>query len=105
MTRRAKSRVQLEDLPQPAGERSPEQADAAQGGFTLPTNEVGLAGELPPLRVLSPAYDTEGVGGGRQLKASGDLAERLRGAATLLRRDLAGPHFERSQRRNGDPDD
>jgi type II secretory pathway pseudopilin PulG len=69
--------------------------------FTIVELLVSLALILFIMAILSEAFSS-GLETFRQLKAIGDLQERLRTATTILRRDLAADHFE-GHRRLGDP--
>jgi type II secretory pathway pseudopilin PulG len=69
--------------------------------FTIVELLVSLALILFIMVILTEAFSA-GTETFRQLKAVGDMQERLRTLTTLLRRDLAADHFE-GHRRLGDP--
>lgn len=66
-------------------------------GFTLVEMMVSLALVLFIMVILSQAFQA-GLESFRFLKSIGDMDERMRSAATLLRRDLAADHFEGKRR-------
>ncbi len=66
-------------------------------GFTLVELLVSTALIVLIMAVISQAF-VEGLDSFRHLKAIGDLQERLRTASSLLRTDLAAPHFEKPRR-------
>jgi prepilin-type N-terminal cleavage/methylation domain-containing protein len=66
-------------------------------GFTLVEMLVSMALILFLLAILTEAF-TAGMEAFRQLKALGDMQDRLRSASAILRRDLAADHFEGSRR-------
>ncbi len=68
-----------------------------RAGFTLVEMLVSLALILFIMVILSEAFVT-GLHTFRQLKAMGDMQERLRGVANIMRRDLRAPHFEGNKR-------
>src|SRR6266404_2721638 len=70
-------------------------------GFTLVEMLVSLALVLFIMYILSQALIT-GLETFRQLKATGEMEERLRMASTILRQDLKLDHFE-GRRRLSDP--
>lgn len=70
-------------------------------GFTVVELLVALALVVFMMAILAEAFSVA-AGSFRNLKAMGDLAERLRTAAGILRRDLAADHFE-GKRRLSDP--
>src|SRR6266568_1479648 len=70
--------------------------------FTLVEMLVALALIIFIMSILSEAF-VQGLETFRQLKAIGDMNERLRTASTALRRDLNANHFE-GRRRMSDPD-
>src|SRR5205823_152210 len=70
-------------------------------GFTLVEMLVSLALVLFIMYILSQALIT-GLETFRQLKAIGEMEERLRMASTILRQDLRLDHFE-GKRRLSDP--
>ena len=70
-------------------------------GFTLVEMLVSLALVLFIMVILSQALST-GLETFRQLKATGELDEKLRMASTILRQDLQLDHFE-GKRRLSDP--
>jgi prepilin-type N-terminal cleavage/methylation domain-containing protein len=65
----------------------------ARRGFTIIELLVSMALIILIMAVLSEAF-VSGLGAFRQLKGLGDMQERIRVAAVLLRRDLAANHFE-----------
>src|SRR5262245_48666071 len=69
---------------------------APRRGFTLTELLVSMALIVFVMVILSEAF-TAGVQAFRDLKAAGDLNERLRAASVQLRRDLASAHFESSR--------
>jgi prepilin-type N-terminal cleavage/methylation domain-containing protein len=69
-------------------------------GFTIVELLVAMALILFIMVILTEAF-TAGLEAFRQLKAVGDMQERLRTTAALLRRDLSADHFE-GNRRLGD---
>src|SRR5262245_22828321 len=62
-------------------------------GFTIVELLVSMALILFIMAILSQAFVT-GLETFSQLKGIGDMEERLRGAATVLRSDLQQSHFE-----------
>ncbi len=70
-------------------------------GFTLVELLVATALVLFIMVMLTQAF-TVALAAFRQLKALGDMEERLRAASIILRRDLAADHFE-GRRRLSDP--
>ena len=62
-------------------------------GFTLTELLVSMALIVFIMVILSEAF-TAGVQAFRDLKAAGDMGERLRAASAALRRDLLDSHFE-----------
>lgn len=70
-------------------------------GFTIVELLVALALVVFMMAILSEAFGTAAKSF-RNLKAMGDLAERLRTAASIMRRDLAADHFD-GKRRLSDP--
>lgn len=71
-------------------------------GYTLVELLVAMALIVFMMVILSEAFSV-GLESYRRLKAVGDMNERLRGAALVLRRDLAADHFEGSRRLSGRP--
>lgn len=71
-------------------------------GFTLIEMLVSMALVIFIMVILSEAFVT-GLETFRQLKALGDMEERLRGVTTVLRNDLAADHFD-GRRRLSDVD-
>jgi hypothetical protein len=69
----------------------------ARAGFTLVELLVALALTIFIMAILSEAF-VKGLEVFRGVKALGDMESKLRTAATLLRRDLAAPHFEGNKR-------
>jgi prepilin-type N-terminal cleavage/methylation domain-containing protein len=65
--------------------------------FTLVELMVALALVLFIMAILSQAFGT-GMKVFREMKTAGDMEERLRSAASILRRDLAADHFEGRRR-------
>lgn len=70
-------------------------------GFTIVELLVALALIIFMMSILSQVFATA-TQTFRNLKAAGDMAERLRVASQILRRDLAADHFE-GKRRMSDP--
>ena len=70
-------------------------------GFTLVELLVALALILFVMLILTEAFSS-GMETFRRLKAIGDMQERLRSTALILRRDLSADHFE-GHRRLSDP--
>jgi type II secretory pathway pseudopilin PulG len=70
--------------------------------FTLVEMLVAMALIIFIMTILSEAF-VAGLETFRQLKAIGDMQERLRAATTVLRRDLQAEHFD-GRRRLSDPD-
>jgi hypothetical protein len=70
--------------------------------FTLVELLVSMALVIFIMVILSQAF-IAGLETFRQLKAIGDMQERLRGVASVLRNDLAADHFD-GRRRLSDPD-
>ncbi len=70
-------------------------------GFTLIELLVAMALIIFIMSILSYAF-VAATTAFRDLKAAGDLAERLRTATTVLQRDLAADHFD-GRRRLSDP--
>jgi prepilin-type N-terminal cleavage/methylation domain-containing protein len=70
-------------------------------GFTLVEMLVSITLVLFVMLILTEAF-VKGLDVFRQLKAIGDMEQRLRVATTLLRRDLAADHFE-GRKRLSDP--
>ncbi|HLN32257.1 MAG TPA: prepilin-type N-terminal cleavage/methylation domain-containing protein [Gemmataceae bacterium] len=66
-------------------------------GFTLVEMMVAMALTLFIMVILSQAF-VAALETFRQLKAIGDMEERLRSVSTLLRRELAADHFEGRKR-------
>ena len=64
----------------------------ARTGFMLVELLVAMALIVFVMAILSESFSA-GAAAFRNLKAIGDMAERLRTAAVLLRRDLAETHF------------
>ncbi len=71
--------------------------------FTLVELMVAMALIVFIMTILSAAFASASKTF-RDLKAAGDLAERLRSATTLLRRDLSSPHFDPSTKKLSDFD-
>jgi prepilin-type N-terminal cleavage/methylation domain-containing protein len=69
--------------------------------FTLVELLVAMALILFIMVILSEAF-VQGLSSFRELKAVGDMEEKLRSATMILRRDLAADHFE-GRRRLSDP--
>ena len=65
--------------------------------FTLVEMLVAMALIIFIMAILSEAF-VAGLETFRQLKAIGDMQEKLRSVATVLRRDLAAEHFATGQR-------
>jgi prepilin-type N-terminal cleavage/methylation domain-containing protein len=72
-----------------------------QNGFTLVEILVCMALIMFMMAILSQAF-VAATGVFRNLKAAGDMAEKLRATTTLLQRDLAADHFE-GRKRLSDP--
>jgi len=70
-------------------------------GFTLVELLVAMALIIFMMAILSGAFQAA-LGTFRNLKAQGDLAEKLRATAQILQRDLAANHFD-GNRRLSDP--
>src|SRR5579875_174728 len=70
-------------------------------GFTLVELLVSMALIIFIMAILSGAFQAA-LGTFRNLKAQGDLAEKLRATTQILQRDLAADHFE-GTRRLSDP--
>jgi prepilin-type N-terminal cleavage/methylation domain-containing protein len=70
-------------------------------GFTLVELLVAMALIIFIMAILSQAF-VSATGTFRSLKASGDMAEKLRATTQLLQRDLAADHFE-GKKRLSDP--
>jgi type II secretory pathway pseudopilin PulG len=70
--------------------------------FTLVEMLVAMALIIFIMTILSEAF-VQGLETFRQLKAIGDMQERLRAVTTVLRRDLQSEHFD-GRRRLSDPD-
>lgn len=66
-------------------------------GFTLVEMLIALALSIFIMAILSEAFVT-GLKAFSQLKALGDLEERLRTVANIIRRDLRAAHFENSKK-------
>jgi prepilin-type N-terminal cleavage/methylation domain-containing protein len=62
-------------------------------GFTITELLVAMALLVFVMAIISESFSA-GTANFRNLKAIGDMAERLRTTATALRRDLADTHFE-----------
>jgi prepilin-type N-terminal cleavage/methylation domain-containing protein len=71
-------------------------------GFTLVELLVSMALIIFIMAILSQAFQAA-LGTFRNLKAQGDMAEKLRGVTQLLQRDLAADHFN-GKKRLSDPD-
>src|SRR5262245_17581599 len=65
--------------------------------FSLVELMVAMALIVFIMSVLSAAFAAASKSF-RDLKAAGDLAERLRGAIVMMRRDLNSPHFDGNRR-------
>jgi type II secretory pathway pseudopilin PulG len=70
-------------------------------GFTLVELLVSLALIIFIMSILSGAF-VAATAAFRDLKAAGDLAEKLRSATTVLQRDMSADHFD-GRRRMSDP--
>lgn len=68
-----------------------------RSGFSLVEVMVSLALIIFIMSILSAAFAAASKSF-RDLKSAGDLAEKLRGVTTILRRDLAAPHFGDNRR-------
>jgi hypothetical protein len=68
-----------------------------RAGLTLVEMLVALALSVFMMAILSEAF-VQGLKSFADLKALGDLDDRLRTVANVLRRDLRAPHFEGSRR-------
>src|SRR5579872_697483 len=73
-----------------------------RSGFTIVELLVAMALIMFIMAILSEAF-VAALKSFRDLKASADLAERLRSVSTLLRRELAADHFD-GHRRMSQPD-
>jgi prepilin-type N-terminal cleavage/methylation domain-containing protein len=62
-------------------------------GFTLVELMVAVTLVIFIMVILTEAFKS-GIDSFRNLRAAGELAERLRSAGTVIRNDLAAPHFE-----------
>jgi prepilin-type N-terminal cleavage/methylation domain-containing protein len=76
--------------------------EAGRLGFSLVELLVAMALIAFIMTILSSAF-AYAAATFSNLKAAGDLAERLRGAMTMLRRDLAAPHFGNNSFKLSDP--
>src|SRR5215469_14594848 len=72
-----------------------------RNGFTLVELMVCMALIMFMMAIMSQAF-VSATGVFRNLKAAGDMAEKLRATTTLLQRDLAADHFE-GKKRLSDP--
>ena len=68
----------------------------ARAGFTITELLVVMALIVFLMTILSESFSA-GLASFRNLKALGDMAERLRATAVVLRRDLAQTHFESTE--------
>jgi len=68
----------------------------ARAGFTITELLVVMALIVFLMAVISESFSA-GVAEFRKLKAIGDMAERLRATAVVLRRDLGQTHFESAE--------
>jgi len=73
-----------------------------RAGFTLVELLVAAGLTLLIMAILSTAFQV-GLDSLRLLKATGDMADRLRTAETLLRQDLDAPHFDTGVSPAGSP--
>ncbi len=64
-----------------------------RSGFTLVELMVAMALIMFIMAILSEAFGAA-MKSFRDLKASADMAERLRAAGTMLRRELSADHFD-----------
>jgi prepilin-type N-terminal cleavage/methylation domain-containing protein len=71
--------------------------DARRHGFTLVEMLVSLALIVFIMSILSYAFQ-EATGVFRTMKSSGDMAEKLRAAMVLIRRDVSAYHFDGARR-------
>src|SRR5438445_132449 len=71
-------------------------------GFTLVELLVAMALIMFIMAILAEAF-AAGLDSYRQLKAVGDLHEKLRTATSQLRADLAAPHFANATYSVSDP--
>jgi type II secretory pathway pseudopilin PulG len=69
--------------------------------FTIVEMLVAAALILFMMWIIASAFQA-GLESFRVLKAAGDMQEKLRAAATALRRDLTRPHFTETSARNGE---
>jgi prepilin-type N-terminal cleavage/methylation domain-containing protein len=81
--------------------RHPDGHASRRTGFTLVELLVSLALIVFIMSILSYAFQ-EATALFRNMKSSGDMAEKLRGATTILRRDLSAYHFD-DERKLSDP--
>src|SRR5437879_2737643 len=65
--------------------------------FTIPELLVSMALIIFIMVILSEAFRA-GIDTFRNLKAVGDMQERLRTVATIMRRDLSAQHFDASRK-------
>lgn len=72
-----------------------------QSGFTIVELLVAMALIVFLMSILAAAFYAAS-GSFSQLKAAGDMAEKLRSATSILRADLAADHFQ-GRKRLGDP--
>src|SRR5262245_8712191 len=77
--------------------RTPSKRRLGRAGFTLVEMLVALALTVFMMAILSEAFVT-GLDAMSRMKALGDLEEKLREVAALVRRDLAANHFDGTRR-------
>jgi prepilin-type N-terminal cleavage/methylation domain-containing protein len=71
-----------------------------RSGFTLVELLVAMALIVFIMAILSEAF-TAGLASFRDLKATADMAERLRSVSNMMHRDLAADHFDGDRRISG----
>jgi type II secretory pathway pseudopilin PulG len=71
-----------------------------RSGFTIVELLVAMALIMFIMAIISDAF-VAAMKSFRDLKASADLAERLRSVSTVMRRDLAADHFDGKRRMSG----
>ena len=76
-------------------ERSPERR-RQRSGFTITELLVAMSLIIFMMAIFAEAFHV-GTDTFHQLKGLGDLQEKLRGATTLLRRDLRADHFDEAR--------
>jgi prepilin-type N-terminal cleavage/methylation domain-containing protein len=71
-----------------------------RSGFTLVELMVAMALIMFIMAILSEAF-TEGMKSFRHLKATADMAERLRAVSNILHKELGADHFDAKRRMSG----